>query len=598
MKAIIFCFMYFSIVCLAAETKTESIANPNPSPDLELEAELNGEIPDNILTVKEKSIHLNSIDNELYINFDVEVIDGFFAYEDKFKIEIQDFVAKSIDIDPVVSFYDKTFQKNKKGVKDKAHIKIQVQYTGEIIPNQLNFSLTYQTCTPEYCLFPNDLQITHLLDKPSKELLTMQTGPNWLNQGIFLSLLFVFFAGFLTSLTPCVYPMLPITIAVLGANKSKSRLEGFFKSLTYVFGMALTYAFLGLFVASTGFMFGSLLSNYYFLGFLSLVLFLGALSMFDIFEIRTPAFLTNNLNVKQSSTSYIALFITGLFSGLMVGPCVGPVLIGVLGYVSQTKSLFQGFFLLFFFALGLGSLILVLGTFSNLLEKIPRSGTWMVYVKKALGLLFLGLIFYFISPVLTVRQTTYVTLLVLSLFTIVILIKSQASKNLNLNLIEDSAYKTVFIFSLIFGLIIFSLSEERFERLVGYSNETYINTNWDVFTDEKLNIAKENQKFVIVDFYAQWCAACRELKNKTFSKSEIINFSPEIKWLYFDSTKSSKKLDELKARFNILGLPTILFFDSNGKIRNDLRLTGFEKPSEFIKRLQKLTNREKNEKNI
>jgi thiol:disulfide interchange protein DsbD len=547
------------------------------------------EVPDDIVTIKDKSISLSTSEGDLELNFEIEVVEGFFAYQDKFEINIKDFSSLDVSIDPVVSFFDKTFQKTKKGVRNQARFKVLTAFSAKQIPKTIDVELVYQACTPEYCLFPTKTTLTHDLTDSEKADLKASLGPGWLKKGLFLSILFVFLAGFLTSLTPCVYPMLPITIAVLGANKSTSRLDGFVKSLTYVLGMALTYASLGMFAASTGFMFGSLLSNSYFLGFLSILLFLGALSMFDAFEIQTPAFLRNRIGVSQKSTSYVALFVTGLFSGLMVGPCVGPVLVGILGYVSQTGSLVMGFSLLFSFALGLGSLILVLGTFSDLMDKIPRSGNWMNWVKKLLGLIFLGLIAYFLTPVLSFKLLIAIVFLTLLVFSLILLVKNRSKSSIYLKPIELAVHRSVVIFSALAILVSFSLSNERLERLIGYSSETFANTHWDVFSEEKLEAAKANGQYVVLDFYAEWCAACRELKHETFSKPEISNFSPKIKWMYFDSTKNTEKLKELKKKYNILGLPTILFFNSDGALRDDIRLTGFEGPELFLERLKKLT---------
>lgn len=551
------------------------------------------EVPEDIVIIKENTIQFNSESDQLNLEFEINVKEDFFAYKDKFEINSSYFNVLGVEMDPVVSFFDKTFQKTKRGVKKNAKFKVPITFTSQGSDiNKVDFELVYQACTTEYCLFPAHLKVSHILTESEKKNYQNSTSPDWLKKGLFLSLLFVFLAGFLTSLTPCVYPMLPITLAVLGANKSTSKLDGFIKSLTYVLGMALTYASLGLLAASSGFMFGSLLSNHYFLGFLAFVLFLGALSMFDVFEIQTPHILGSRLSVNQKSTSYFTLFITGLFSGLVVGPCVGPVLVGVLGYVSQTGDLFLGFSLLFSFALGLGSLILVLGTFSELLDKLPRSGNWMVLVKKALGFIFLGLILYFVSPVVTMKQFVILGLTLFVLFVLVLLFKNYKQKNSYLSVIEAAFYRSVLIFSILFIGVSMSLSNERFERLIGYSTETFANTHWDVFTEEKLRIAKDNEQYVVLDFYADWCAACRELKHKTFSDPKVSGFSKKIKWLYFDSTKPSAKLKELKEKYKVLGLPTILFFDKGGTLRNDIRLTGFEKPSLFIERLKKLTQKE------
>jgi thioredoxin:protein disulfide reductase len=355
--------------------------------------------------------------------------------------------------------------------------------------------------------------------------------------------------------------------------------------------MAFTYAGLGVLAATSGFMFGSLLSNSYFLLFLSAILFIAALSMFDIFEIQTPQFLSNRMKTQGRTSSVVALFGAGLFSGLIVGPCVGPVLVSILGYVSQTGSVLLGFGLLFTFAIGLGSLIIVAGTFSSVFENIPRAGSWMVWVKKLIGLAFLALIVYFLAPLLKTRDLTLSALAIGFIFSMILL--SKEWKHKTMLPVERALWRAGFALLLTLSLSVASMSHERFERLVGYDGSGFANTHWVLYSDESLKLASDHQDFVVLDFYAEWCAACRELKHKTFSDPRVSGYSGKIKWLYFDSTKSTEELAVLKKKYGILGLPTILFFDAQGKWRQDLTLTGFEDADSFIKRLDQLTGGQK-----
>jgi len=553
-------------------------------------------VPSDILVIKEGSVEFIEHEGTPLLQFDILVKQGFFAYEEKFDVNINKIDSLGISVDPLVRFYDKTFKKVKTGVRDTARITLPIKPESGLDTRSLVLKLGYQACTADYCLFPAQTEIEVKLSNRDQQVLQRALQPGWLQQGLLVTFLFVFGAGFLTSLTPCVYPMIPITLAVLGASSPKSRSEGFIKSLTYVLGLASTYAVLGMIAASTGFMFGSLMSNSYFLIALSAVLFVGALSMFEVFEIQAPALLRGRLSQYQnSSASYLALFSTGLFSGLMVGPCVGPVLVGILGYVSQSGSLIFGFALLFVFALGLGALIVVLGTFTSLMKKIPRSGAWMSSVKKMLGISFLGLIVYFLNPILNFKELILAGLGLLIIFSLILTVYDLSPKEFFLKPFDRAFWRSVLVFSVLGMLISYDLPKERLERLIGYNYENFGSSNWDIYTDQKLELAADNHQYVVLDFYADWCAACRELKHKTFAKPEVANFSNRIKWLYFDSTSSSEKLVQLKERYKILGLPTILFFDSNGKLRNDLRLTGFEEPKQFLKRLKKLTSGENHE---
>lgn len=549
------------------------------------------DVPENIVSIRENSARIEDLNGEIQLKFDLDVKDGFFAYEDKFVLEIESFQTLQLKLDPIVSFFDKTFQKTKRGIKNKAQAVAWLSANNSSIfqTDSVILNLEYQACTPEYCLFPTTTKYKMSLSKAEQNLLKNHNQPSWLQKGLLYGLLFAFFAGFLTSLTPCVYPMLPITLAALGAQKPKTHKEGFLKGLTYALGMALTYSLLGVFAATTGFMFGSILSNVYFLGFLTLILFIAALSMYDVFEIQTPRFLQNRFYKHQNSTSLAGLFMTGVFSGLIVGPCVGPVLIGILGYVSQSQSFILGFGLLFSFAMGLGTLIIVLATFSNLIDKIPRSGTWMITVKKVMGILFLGLILYFLKPLMNIRELTVAASLIFALFGLILSFKSFSS--LDYTLLEKSLYRSVFIFFTLLAIAVSSIGNERFERVFGYNMSTFAETHWETYSDEIFEQAKQQNKYIILDFYADWCAACRELKHNTFSEPGVIHYSDSIMWVYFDSTRSTAKLESLKKQYGIIGLPTILFFNPSGQIQKDLTLTGFENAENFIQRLNKLTKK-------
>ncbi len=545
-------------------------------------------IPENVVSIKEDSL---SFSEKGELQFQVDVADGYFSYLEKFKLEISDLQIKDLKFDPVVTFFDKTFNKNKKGVRNltPASAKYTIQKSADLKSGDLlNVTLSYQACTPEYCLFPTTTEFKYTITKADAKLLGKNNSPGWLSGGIFYALIFVFFTGLLTSLTPCVYPLIPITLAVLGREKADTKLKGFSKSLIYVLGMASTYSGLGILAATSGFMFGSLLSNTYFVGFLGLILFLAALSMFDLFEIKAPAFLNKGGSGKKKSL--LGIFISGAFSGLVVGPCVGPVLVGILSYVSTSGDVLKGFLFLFTFALGLGSLIIVLGTFSGLIDKLPKSGNWMVWVKKGLGFVFILMIAYFFAPLLDVRSLVLLMSFVFFVFSLLMVYKYKKNDS-GATKLEKALFKALLFFSCVVAGLSLTLNNERFERLVGYSDSTYINSQWEIFSEEKLSQAKTNEEIVILDFYADWCAACKELKHITFADKRVLEYKKEgrkIRWLYFDATKPTKLLTQYKEKYKILGLPTILIFDSTGEQRADLTLTGFEGPEDFLKRLDKL----------
>ena len=213
----------------------------------------------------------------------------------------------------------------------------------------------------------------------------------YLQSSLLLSLVVAYLGGVLASLTPCVYPMIPITAGVIGhANIGGSKLRGFFLSLTYVIGMALTYAALGIFAASTGRFFGTVNSSPWTFLLVGNIILLFALGMLDVFHL--PA-ISGRFANKQMGVA--GIFMAGVAAALVAGPCTTPVLGTLLAYTASSKSLMMGGLLLFVFSLGMGALLLGVGTFSSFLAAMPKSGVWMVNIKKTMGVLMLFLAEYF-----------------------------------------------------------------------------------------------------------------------------------------------------------------------------------------------------------
>jgi cytochrome c-type biogenesis protein len=213
----------------------------------------------------------------------------------------------------------------------------------------------------------------------------------YLQSSLLASLTIAFLGGILASLTPCVYPMIPITAGVIGhANVGGSKRRGFALSLTYVTGMALTYAALGIFAAATGRFFGSINSSPWTFLVVGNVLLLFGLGMLDVMQLPTFAgkFTNKRLGIA-------GIFLAGVSSALVAGPCTTPVLGSLLAYTASSQSLIMGGLLLFVFSLGMGALLLGVGTFSSFLASMPRSGAWMVKIKKTMGLLMLAMAQYF-----------------------------------------------------------------------------------------------------------------------------------------------------------------------------------------------------------
>jgi len=219
-------------------------------------------------------------------------------------------------------------------------------------------------------------------------------------QPLLLILLFAFLAGVLVSFTPCIYPMIPITVGILQAQATASAWRNFFLALFYVLGMASVYAVLGYVVATTSLIFGQWFASPWFIALAVAFFLYFAFAMFGFYDIYVPAFLRTRGTVSVRG-SLLYSFVFGALSGTVTSPCLTPALAVVLGYVAKLGRPVTGFLTLFSFSCGMGVLLVIIGTFSGVLNVLPRAGSWMVAVKKFFGFLMLGVGIYIMQPLLT-----------------------------------------------------------------------------------------------------------------------------------------------------------------------------------------------------
>ncbi len=219
----------------------------------------------------------------------------------------------------------------------------------------------------------------------------------YLQSSAALALAVAYLAGILTSFTPCVYPVIPITVSFIGARSSGSALKGLLLSLSYVTGMAITYTALGAAAAMSGRLFGYIQSNpwmYFFMANLCIFMGMSMLGLFSL-NVRSPMFVSR-LQPKRPTKGLISSFFVGAASGLIVGPCTAPVLAVLLGYVAARQNVAFGMSLLFVFAFGMGTLLIFLGSFAGMISNMPKSGIWMTRLNRLFGLIMIGAGEYFL----------------------------------------------------------------------------------------------------------------------------------------------------------------------------------------------------------
>ncbi|HJQ09633.1 MAG TPA: cytochrome c biogenesis protein CcdA [Gemmatimonadaceae bacterium] len=210
----------------------------------------------------------------------------------------------------------------------------------------------------------------------------------------------LFIAGVLTSLAPCIYPMIPITAAIVGGNSlrlgPRARARTVLLTFTYVVGLALAYASLGLFAGLSGTLFGSVSTNPWLYLAMANLLIIAALAMLDVVPVRLPTWLVTRASMAGEGGNLYGVFVMGAASGLVAAPCSAPVMAAVLTWVTTTKSGILGFIYLFVFSLGMCAILVLVGLFSGTLAKLPKAGTWMLWVKRVFALIMLGVAEYYL----------------------------------------------------------------------------------------------------------------------------------------------------------------------------------------------------------
>ena len=394
-------------------------------------------------------------------------------------------------------------------------------------------------------------------------------------QGLLLTLGLVFLAGLALNTTPCVYPIIPITIGFF-VNQAQGRLtRTFLTASSYVFGMAITYSTLGVVASMTQGIFGAALQNPLVLVGLACLMVAMALSMFGLYEFRLPTSLNRLAAQKpQSTRGILGAFLMGLTMGIVAAPCIGPFVIGLLVHVGGKGDPVYGFFMFFVLSLGLGLPYLFLGIFSERLKNLPRSGQWMVTVRQIFGLILLGMALYFLNPLL--GSYTSWCLAVLSSISSGYLILVQARR----------AKPLAFAWTLRLlgaGLAVATV-------LLVLTSESKPGISWETYSERALVQAQQDGKIVMIDVYADWCLPCKELDEYTFTDPAVRTAAQRLVSLKLNLTTTDPDSAEERARehFGILGVPTILFIDSTGQEHRKLRLEGFEAADRFLDRIRRM----------
>lgn len=398
-----------------------------------------------------------------------------------------------------------------------------------------------------------------------------------------LSIVWFFVLGLGLAFTPCVLPMLPLLSAIVIGNQERpNNIKALLLSLTYVQGMALTYTLLGLVVAAIGLPFQIALQSPPVLIGLAILFTLLAASMFGLFEIRLPNSWQQKLNAlsqKQSGGAFGGVFVMGMIAGLVASPCTSAPLSGALLYVAQSGDLFTGGLALYLLALGMGIPLVLITLFGN--KILPKSGDWLLKVKTAFGFVMLALPIFLIARLLPtqIEPLLWSTLALVFLgWLISVIPATSVLKNaIRIGLFALFALSTYPWANLVWGNSSHSVETSSHAKFIRISSLAELDTQ----------LAEAKGKKVMFDLYADWCVACKEFEKYTFSDAKVQQKLDEMVLLQVDMTRNSSDNDAIMQRFQILGLPTILFFDEQGQEINPMRVTGFLNAEQFLEWLTK-----------
>ena len=394
-----------------------------------------------------------------------------------------------------------------------------------------------------------------------------------IERGILYAVAAFFLFGLALNLTPCVYPVIPMTVSFFIGQGERKKRDMFVLASSYVVGIALIFSILGLISGLAGRQWGFLFQNPWFVIFITIIILSMAASMFGVFEITVPSSLMTKLG--KSRQGAIGSFIMGLTVGVVIAPCAAGIIIGLVGIVARLGIVAKGALLFFVMGLGLGLPYLFLAMFSGYMNRLPKSGMWMVWIRKLFGLLLIGVAIYFLLPQakqISDQQGLYLG--VLGIF-----------GGLLLGFLErGEGYPRSF--KIIRGII---------GCLLIFSGALLVNAalqpeppaiDWVYYRGQSIEQLQDKNRPLLIDFYADWCAACKELDRRTFRNKKVVKKATEFVMLRVDCTSHDNKCTALTEKFRVSGLPTVVFISSKGEEINSLRAVGFLGPAEMLRKME------------
>jgi thiol:disulfide interchange protein DsbD len=451
--------------------------------------------------------------------------------------------------------------------------------------------LSYQACSSTTCLPPERAAF-----KVSLQIVPKGTETKRLNQALFasekeqrglpgessakasgtgfwLTLLGFFLGGLALNLTPCIYPLIPITVSYFSGAKGQSHLVTITNSLLYLLGLAITNSFLGVWAALSGRMVGSALQNPWVVLFLAALFIALALSSFGLWELRLPSLFTRS--ASKTFRGYFGTFFMGLTMGIIAAPCLGPFVIGLLAYVAQTGDPYFGFLSFFILSLGLGLPLAILALFSGAVARFPVSGDWMIWVRRLMGWVLLFMAVYVAKPLLPSR---FVEL------TLMAAVACAAGIYLGWIDRTGSLLSRFPYFKKLFGTFLIGSALFYFWTSA-FQGPGMV---WLSYDPSLVSKAAQEKKPVILDFSAEWCQPCQIMERAVFQDPEVVELSRKFVNVRLDLTHRHPDQEEILGRYQVQGVPTIIFLNRDGQEEKHLRIEEIVDKAHFLERMKAL----------
>ncbi|MEA3331167.1 MAG: protein-disulfide reductase DsbD [Campylobacterota bacterium] len=556
------------------------------------------------------------VNDKMQIEASVEIAKDIYIYADSLKLELKD--GSTLSVKEIKSSKSVDYHGDKVYLKSPSFIVTLKKGMGVSGTKEIVFELSYQGCSKQGLCYepitksykfdidssklslslekkePKIKNIQKEIEVSSDELSQSDAIADTMKNGNIVIVLFTFFGfGLLLSLTPCVFPMIPIISGVIiSQGKGITTAKAFMLSIVYVLAMAVAYTIAGVLAGLFGANLQAALQTPWIIYSFSAVFVALAFSMFGFYELKLPDALVTKVSSNSSRSGYIGVAIMGFLSALIVGPCVAAPLAGALVYIGQTGDAILGGMALFAMSIGMGLPLIAVGVSAG--KFMPKPGMWMTMVSATFGVMMLGVAIWMLERVVD----DYVTMLLYGILGIGFAVYLGVFEK-GVHIFKKSIAIVLFIysFSLLVGVLGGSTSMARpLEFLKPQAVSSMVKAKAGHVEFEKVKSIKELDKLltknsgkkIMLDFYADWCSSCKELEKVSFADADVKAKLTEFVLIQADLTANEQEQKDLSKKYGVFGPPVIIFFDEESRVIKSKTIVGFVEADEFLTHLNNI----------